>query len=107
MCKRLTYELTTLGKGQNMETLKTDHVENLPRLNRITGQITGVKKMIEEKRPTPDILIQLKAIRAAVRSVETNMMKKHLYLGIQVCAADADSDEMLEDLKKLFDRFYE
>lgn len=90
-----------------METHKTDHLDNLPRLNRISGQITGVKKMIEEKRLTPEILIQLKAIRAAVRSVETNIMKKHLHLGIQACAADAGSDETIEDLKKLFDRFYE
>lgn len=90
-----------------MDILKTDHIENLPRLNRIAGQIAGVKKMIEEQRPTPDILIQLKAIRSAVRAVEASMMKKHLRLGIQSCAPDGGSDETVEDLKKFFDRFYE
>ncbi len=91
-----------------METFNSDHIENLPRLNRISGQITGVKKMIEEKRLTPDIIIQLKAIRSAVRAIETNIMKKHLHLGmVQSCAADAAPDATIEDLKKLFDRFYE
>lgn len=90
-----------------MDINKTDHIENLPRLNRIAGQISGVKKMIEEHRATPDIIIQLKAIRSAVRAVETNMMKKHLYLTVQSCADDNAPDGAIEDLKKLFDRFYE
>lgn len=91
-----------------MEALNTDHIENLPRLNRISGQITGVKKMIEEKRLTPDIIIQLKAIRSAVRAIETNIMKKHLHLGlVHSYAAETTSDQSIEELKQLFDRFYE
>ena len=37
------------------------HLENIPRLNRIAGQIEGIKKMIEEGRYCPEIISQLRA----------------------------------------------
>lgn len=82
------------------------HKGEIPRLNRIIGQLEGVKKMIEAHRYCPDILIQLRAIRSAVRAVEGNILKKHL----QSCVAQSfqsqqDSEQKIEELKQLFDRF--
>ena len=54
------------------------HMENMPRLNRISGQIEGIKKMIEEGRYCTDIISQLRAVRAAVKAVESNILQKHL-----------------------------
>ena len=39
-----------------------DYTNELPRLNKIAGQINGIKKMIEERRYCPDIIMQLQAI---------------------------------------------
>lgn len=55
-----------------------DHKVELPRLNRISGQVDGVKKMIEEGRYCPDIMTQIKAIRSALKSVEANLLERHI-----------------------------
>ena len=57
------------------------HIENIPRLNRIAGQIEGIKKMIEDGRYCPEIISQLRAVRAAVKAVESNILKG-IYNGI-------------------------
>lgn len=85
-----------------------NHESELPRLNRILGQLEGVKKMIAEHRYCPEILIQLKAIRSAIRAVESNILNRHL----QACVTQSfDSEEAkaekIAELKMLFDRFEE
>lgn len=55
-----------------------DHKKHLPRINRVIGQLEGIKKMIDEKRYCPDIMVQLKAVSSAVKSVETLILKTHL-----------------------------
>jgi DNA-binding FrmR family transcriptional regulator len=62
-----------------------DHSAQIKRLNRVSGQLEGVKKMIEDRRYCADILTQLRAIRSAVKSVEANVLE--VYLGS--CVADA------------------
>src|SRR5688572_31281996 len=81
------------------------HRDDLPRLNRISGQIDGVKKMIDEGRYCPDILTQLRAIRSAVKSIEANILERHL----NHCVADAikshdaqDVQNRIDELKNLF-----
>lgn len=83
------------------------HMENMPRLNRISGQLEGVKKMVEEGRYCPDILIQLKAIRSAIRAVESNILSKHLQHCVARSFSEAERDEKIKELKTLFDRFEE
>ena len=84
------------------------HEAELPRLNRVLGQLEGIKKMIAENRYCPEILIQLKAIRSAIRAVEGNILKRHL----QSCVVQSFDNEQaktekIEELNMLFDRFEE
>ena len=85
-----------------------DHSKQLSRLNRISGQIDGVKKMIEERRYCPDIITQLRAISSATKSLEASLLETHL----ESCVADTfnsgDNDEReqkISELVKLFKRF--
>ncbi len=55
-----------------------DHSGELKRLNRVAGQIEGVRAMIEEQRYCPEILTQLRAARAALRALETAILGTHL-----------------------------
>ncbi len=88
-----------------MEQKHPSHEENIPRLNRIAGQIEGVKRMIEEGRYCPDILIQLHAVRSAIKSVESYILHKHLQFCVaQSFASEADKNKKIEELKMLFDR---
>jgi len=55
-----------------------DRTQLINRLSRIEGQVRGVSKMIEDDRYCIDVLTQLRAIRAALVRVETNLLKEHL-----------------------------
>lgn len=85
-----------------------DHSKEISRLNRISGQIEGVKKMIEERRYCPDILTQLRAVASATKSLEASILEAH----IGSCVADAfksdkveEQKEKISELVKLFKRF--
>ena len=54
------------------------HAEELVRLGRIAGQVGGIRRMIEEDRYCMEILVQLKAVRAALKKVEGNVLKRHM-----------------------------
>ncbi len=81
-----------------MSKLKPRHQDCLSRLSRIEGQVRGVAKMIEEERYCIDILTQLRAIRAALDKVETQVLKDHA----DHCIADAISSGNEDDQKKKF-----
>ncbi|PID40357.1 MAG: hypothetical protein CR984_03650 [Proteobacteria bacterium] len=54
------------------------HNDQLPSLNRIEGQIKGIKRMIGDRRYCVDILTQLKAVKAAIHRVEQDVLKTHM-----------------------------
>ncbi len=49
------------------------------RLNKIIGQMNGVKKMIDDDRYCEDILIQLSAIDRSVKSLADVMLESHMH----------------------------
>ena len=53
------------------------HHAQLTRLNKIEGQVKGIKRMIEDNRYCVDILAQLKAVRSATQRVEQEILKTH------------------------------
>lgn len=61
---------------------------NLKRLSRIEGQVRGVRRMVEEDRYCPDILVQVASIQEALRGVSREVMRNHL----AHCAADAERE---------------
>jgi DNA-binding FrmR family transcriptional regulator len=82
------------------------HYNEIPRLNRAIGQMEGVRKMIENRRYCPEILLQLKAVRSAVKSIESNILKTHL----ESCVAGSfedknERDKKIAEIKELLDRF--
>ncbi|HLI64780.1 MAG TPA: metal-sensitive transcriptional regulator [Caulobacteraceae bacterium] len=55
-----------------------DTAKLLNRLNRVEGQVRGVARMVEDGRYCIDVLTQIRAIRAALVRVESEMLKTHL-----------------------------
>jgi DNA-binding FrmR family transcriptional regulator len=87
-----------------MAHLHPDHTKALPRLSRAAGQIRGVANMIEERRYCVDILTQLKAAQAALRSVEKEVLDGHVRSCIQDVFDSKDSkavDQKMKELMKL------
>lgn len=67
------------------------------RLNRIEGQVRGVKKMVESSAYCPDILIQVSAINAALNAFNRELLSSH----IRTCVADDirnNHDETIDEL---------
>ena len=52
--------------------------DEVKRLNRITGQLEGIGKMLKDGRKMNDVLIQCKAVRSALKSIESRVVKAHL-----------------------------
>jgi len=82
-----------------------DHTKHLPRINRVIGQLEGIKKMVDNKRYCPDIMVQLKAVASAVKSIETQILKTHL----EHCIKDVfnqnnklDQKDKINELLNLF-----
>lgn len=74
------------------------------RLNRIEGQIRGIKRMMENNAYCPDILIQSAAANAALNAFNKELLSNHIH----TCVADdirsgkdETIDELVETLKKL------
>ena len=49
------------------------------RLNRIEGQVRGVRKMMEDERYCIDVLTQVTAIRAALDSFSKQLLESHIH----------------------------
>lgn len=80
-------------------------IENLQkRLNRISGQINGVSKMINENRYCGDVLIQIAAIESALKEVGYIVLKDHLFTCVSSDIKNDDFsslEEAIEITKRL------
>ena len=74
------------------------------RINRIEGQLTGIKKMIQNDSYCNDVLVQLSAIENSVKSLSNLMLEKHLYTCI---ARDLENGKIdtIDEIVSLFKRF--
>jgi CsoR family transcriptional regulator, copper-sensing transcriptional repressor len=101
--------ITPKEKKSCCETMQhPDHANLLPNLNRVSGQIEGVKKMITERRYCPDILQQLKSAKSAINSIESAMLEAHM----DACVVNAfnssnekEKAKKIAELKVLYRRF--
>ena len=75
------------------------------RLSRIEGHIRGVKTMLQESRPCPEVLIQIAAVKGALDRVARMILDEHLSECIARAAEDGNIDEAIEELKAALDRF--
>lgn len=74
------------------------------RLNRIEGQVRGIKNMIEKDVPCNDVLNQVASIKAALSSVTRIMFEKHLKNCISLKESEDVNqvDELMKTLELLF-----
>ena len=74
------------------------------RLNRISGQVEGIKKMIEEDRYCDDVLTQLLAVDKAVKSLSSVILEKHMYSCIKKEVSEGNL-EVVDEVMQLFRRY--
>ena len=92
------------GCHKTKERSAKEYKDLIHRLNRIEGQIRGIKGMVERDAYCPDILIQVAAVNAALCSFNKVLLANH----IRTCVAneirkgkDETIDELVNTLQKL------
>ena len=75
----------------------------LNRLSRVEGQVRGVARMVEQDRYCIDVLTQVRAIRAALARVETEMLKGHLNHCIESAIVSGDQAEQRKKASELIE----
>lgn len=83
--------------NKKKERTPDEYTSLIHRLNRIEGQIRGLKSMIERDAYCTDILIQSSAISAALNAFNRELLANH----IRTCVAEdirAGKDEAIDDL---------
>ena len=94
----------TLCCCKTKERSQKEYKDLINRLNRIEGQIRGIKGMVEKDAYCIDILTQVAAANAALNSFNKVLLANH----IKTCVTDdvkagnnEKVDELVETLKKL------
>lgn len=83
---------------------ESEYKKLINRLNRIEGQIRGIKGMVENDTYCTDILIQVSAVTAALNAFNRELLSNHIH----TCVADDirngkddTIDELVMTLQKL------
>lgn len=83
--------------GKHKDRDESEIKSLLNRLNRIEGQIRGVKGMLEKGAYCTDILVQSQAAASAINSFNKELLSNHIH----TCVADHirnGDDEVIDEL---------
>lgn len=79
-----------------------DYSKEIGKLNRISGQVDGIKDMITNKRAAKDILIQIKAARSALKSIETIILEDHLSTYLLEAQDKCELEQRIKETTQLY-----
>lgn len=94
-----------------MDTAKRQKFKS--RLNRISGQVNGIQRMVEEDRYCVDILTQIAAVRSALDSLGVELLTSHLESCVvghgteteHHCAKPMSQEELVAEVQTILSRF--
>ncbi|MEO0646733.1 MAG: metal-sensing transcriptional repressor [Cyanobacteria bacterium J06650_10] len=75
------------------------------RLSRMEGHLRGIKTMVQDDRPCPDVLIQIAAVRGGLDRVARIILDEHLNECITRAVGNGNIETEVEALKAALDRF--
>ena len=91
---------------ENKKTCRTENEKKIiyNRINRIEGQLQGIKNMIEQDTYCKDVLTQLSAVENSVKSLSNHILENHLYNCVTRDLENGDY-EIIDELISLFKKF--
>jgi len=75
----------------------------LKRLNRIEGQVRGLRRMIDDDRYCIDVVTQIAAVRAALRRAEEEILRDHVGHCVENAIASGNRAEQRRKIGELMD----
>ena len=95
------------GKHPRLMTLEQSKKEVLTqRLNRLTGQLDGIKKMVDDGRYCIDILNQVSSAQEGLRSFSRIVMRNYLESCATSALRSAEPDEAQRIYDEIMDQLY-
>lgn len=98
---------TNTKKSKESESEKKighDHSAQLRRLSKIKGQVQGIERMILDRKYCPEIIIQIKSIRSALKGLEFSIAEGHIRHCVKAAIKSRDmgvAEEKLEEILSL------
>lgn len=72
------------------------------RLNRIEGQVRGIKKMVDEEKYCVDIITQAQAVKSALGAFESLMLENHLETHVVHQMSHGKGDKATKEILKIY-----
>lgn len=94
-----------MSKMKKVDQSVPDHGVDIKRISRMIGQLEGIKRMIEEQRYCQDILTQTKAVSAALKSLETSILARHMNHCVSAAFESKNQAESQKKIDELMDFF--
>ncbi len=92
----------TTVRGTLNQPVRTEVIQ---RLNRIEGQIRGLKGMAEEDRYCPELLTQVASVHEALRGVARVILRHYLETCATKAIRSAHPDGIYDELMDVFYKF--
>lgn len=91
-------------EGRKKHRCECERKDLITRLNRIEGQIRGIRGMVEEERYCVDILTQVSAVQSALNSFNKELLANHIHSCVVEDIRSGDEqvvEELCDTIKKL------
>jgi CsoR family transcriptional regulator, copper-sensing transcriptional repressor len=83
--------------------MKTDTTKQvISNLNRIEGQVRGLKRLVEEGAYCIDVITQAQAAKSAISSVEDRILREHLLTCAVTQVKKNDTKKMVDEVMKVY-----
>jgi len=90
-------------RDQHSQHKQTTAVIN--RLSRIEGHVRAIKRMIQEDKPCPDVLIQLAAVKSAIQKTSQIVLEDHVESCLSQAVEKGETDQEWESLKEALHKY--
>ena len=77
----------------------------IKRLAKIEGHLRGVRRMVEEDKSCPEVLLQLAAVRAALDKVSRMVFEDHVETCVSKAIKEGTGESAVAELKEALARF--
>lgn len=92
---------------------ETSNKKLVSRVKRIGGQVSGIERMLEDKRYCVDILNQISAVRSALDALGVELLTRHLETCVLGHGGNSEhenarpmtQEELLNEVKTALSRF--
>jgi len=97
--------IKTIGRLGQVSSYAAQREDLLLRLRKIEGQVKGIHRMIEEDKYCVDILIQIAAVRAALKKVGSMILEAHVRGCVRDAIVKRQEKEYIKELIDVLNRF--